>query len=595
MADRFHSDISILKRLLREARKYWPHISGIFVLDLLATPLALLSPLPLKLAVDNVLGSEPLPRFLGGILPEWIRDSPMPLLVFAACMLVAVSALSQLQKLGSSYFRTYVGGKITMDFKSRLFWHGQRLSLAYHDSKGVTHALYRIQYDSSAVRWVAIDGLIPMLSAFVALISMLCVIALINVQLALIAMVVVPVLVILIKRYRQPLRQGWKNQKRLDNAAMTVINEVFSSLRVVKAFTQEGRERARFMHQAEAGLSAQLRVILLQGSFDLMTGIVTAAGTGVVLFFGAQAIQSGIMTIGDLLVVMAYLVLLYSPLQVIGSQLAGMQNAFASADRAYEFLDEQSDVKEAENALPLERARGEFRLADVAFGYTPDIFVFKGVSLVIPAGSRVGIVGRTGAGKTTLLSLLMRFYDTASGEIFLDGVNIRQYRLLDLRQQFGIVLQDPVLFSSTIADNIAYGRTNASTEEIIAAAKTANAHDFIIDLPEGYDTVVGERGMRLSGGERQRIALARAFLRDSPVLLLDEPTSAVDVKTEAGIMQAMERLMQGRTTFMIAHRLSTLGKCDMVLEVKDGRIERLAGNALEALQDQQALQSLGNA
>jgi ATP-binding cassette subfamily B protein len=594
MADRFHSDISILKRLLREARKYWPHISGIFVLDLLATPLALLSPLPLKLAVDNVLGSEPLPRFLGGILPGSIHDSPMPLLVFAACMLVAVSALSQLQKLGSSYFRTYVGGKITMDFKSRLFWHGQRLSLAYHDSKGVTHALYRIQYDSSAVRWVAIDGLIPMLSAFVALISMLCVIALINAQLALIAMVVVPVLVILIKRYRQPLRQGWKAQKRLDNAAMTVINEVFSSLRVVKAFTQEGRERARFMHQAEAGLSAQLRVILLQGSFDLMTGIVTAAGTGVVLFFGAQAIQSGIMTIGDLLVVMAYLVLLYSPLQVIGSQLAGMQNAFASADRAYEFLDEQSDVTEMENALPLERARGEFRLSDVAFGYEPGVSILKDVSLEIPAGTRVGIVGKTGAGKTTLLSLLMRFYDTASGNIFLDGINIRQYRLRDLRQQFGIVLQEPVLFSNSIADNIAYGRTDAGTEEIITAAKTANAHDFIVNLPDGYGTVVGERGMRLSGGERQRIALARAFLRDSPVLLLDEPTSAVDTRTEAGIMQAMERLMQGRTTFMIAHRLSTLGKCDMVLEVKDGRIEKLAGNALETQQVQQVLQSQVN-
>jgi ATP-binding cassette subfamily B protein len=594
MADRSRSDISILKRLLREARKYWPHISGIFALDLLATPLALLSPLPLKLAVDNVLGSEPLPRFLGVILPGWIQVSPMTLLVFAAGMLVAVSALSQLQKLGSSYFRTYVGGKITMDFKSRLFWHGQRLSLAYHDSKGVTHALYRIQYDSSAVRWVAIDGLIPMLSAFVALISMLCVIALINAQLALIAMVVVPVLVILIKRYRQPLRQGWKNQKRLDNAAMTVINEVFSSLRVVKAFTQEGRERARFMHQAEAGLSAQLRVILLQGSFDLMTGIVTAAGTGVVLFFGVQAIQSGIMTVGDLLVVMAYLVLLYSPLQVIGSQLAGMQNAFASADRAYEFLDEQSDVKESENALPLERARGEFRLSNVAFAYEPGVHILKDVSLEIPAGSRVGIVGRTGAGKTTLLSLLMRFYDAASGDIFLDGVNIRQYRLLDLRQQFGIVLQDPVLFSNTIADNIAYGRTNASTEEIIAAAKTANAHDFIIGLPEGYDTVVGERGMRLSGGERQRIALARAFLRDSPILLLDEPTSAVDVKTEEGIMQAMERLMQGRTTFMIAHRLSTLGKCDMVLEVKDGKIREVTGKATATQQDQHLIQVRGN-
>ena len=594
MADRTRSDIPILRRLLREARKYWPHIGGIFILDLLATPLSLLSPLPLKLAVDNVLGSEPMPHVLAVIFPDGTHDSPLPLLVFAACMLVAVAALSQLQKLGTTYFRTYVGGKITMDFKSRLFWHGQRLSLAYHDNKGVTHALYRIQYDSSAVQWVAIDGLIPMIAAFVALISMIFVIALINAQLAIIALVVVPVLIILIKSYRQPLRQGWKKQKRLDNAAMTVINEVFSSLRVVKAFTQEGRERARFVHQAAAGLSAQLRVILLQGSFDLMTGVVTAAGTGVVLFFGVLAIQSGTMTTGDLLVVMAYLILLYGPLQVIGSQLAGMQNAFASAERAYEFLDEQSDVKEMDNALPLVCARGAFKLSDVTFGYSPDVSVLKGVSLEIPAGTRVGIVGKTGAGKTTLLGLLMRFYDTVSGDIFLDGVNIRHYRVMDLRQQFGIVLQEPVLFSNTIADNIAYGRTDATTAEIIAAAQTANAHDFIDALPAGYDTVVGERGMRLSGGERQRIALARAFLRDSPVLLLDEPTSAVDVKTESGIMQAMERLMQGRTTFMIAHRLSTLDKCDMVLEVKDGKIVQVADNKVEGLQVRGVLQSQRN-
>ena len=594
MTDKARSDVSILGRLLSEARNYWPHIGGILLIDLLSTPLSLLSPLPLKLAVDNVLGSEPLPGFLAAVLPDGIYESSTALLIFAACMLVAVAALSQLQKLGATFFRTSVGGKITMDFKSRLFWHGQRMSLAYHDSKGVTHALYRIQYDSSAVQWVAIDGLIPMISAFVALISMLIVIALINVQLAIIALVVVPVLVILIRSYRQPLRQGWKQHKRLDNAAMTVVNEVFSSLRVVKAFTQEGRERARFMQQAEQSLSARLRVILLQGSFDLITGIVTAAGTGIVLFFGAQAIQSGAMTIGDLLVVMAYLILLYSPLQVIGSQLAGMQNAFASAERAYEFLDEQSDVTEAKNARPLARARGDFRLSDVAFGYDPGVFVFKGVSLQIPAGTRVGIVGRTGAGKTTLLGLLMRFYDTVSGDIYLDGVNIRHYRLRDLRQQFGIVLQEPVLFSNTIADNIAYGRTEAGTEEIIAAAKTANAHDFIDALPDGYDTVVGERGMRLSGGERQRIALARAFLRDSPVLLLDEPTSAVDINTEAGIMQAMERLMQGRTTFMIAHRLSTLDKCDMVLEVKDGTVERLADSAMASLQVRQGMQAGGN-
>lgn len=580
--DHARSDLSIFRRLLLEVRTYWPHIGGILALDLLATPLSLLSPLPLKIVVDNVLGSESLPGFLAVILPRGLQESWMGLLVFAACLLVAISTLNQLQKLGASYFRTYVGGKITLEFKSRLFWHGQRLSLAYHDNKGVTHALYRIQYDSSALRWVAIDGLIPMISAFVAIISMVFVIALINVQLATIALVVVPVLVMLIKGYRQPLRRGWKEHKNLDSAAMRVVNEVFSSLRIVKAFTQERRERERFMHQAEASLSAQLGVILLQGTFDLLTGLVTAAGTGVVLFFGAQAIQSGTMTIGDLLVVMTYLILLYNPLQVIGSQLAGMQNAFASAERVYDFLDEQSDVIEMDDAIPLERARGELRLSGVVFGYDPGVPVLDGVSLEIPAGARVGIIGRTGAGKTTLLGLLMRFYDPLAGDVFLDGVSLRQYRVKDLRQQFGIVLQEPVLFSNTIADNIAYGRVNASADDIVAAAKAANAHQFIVALPEGYDTVVGERGMLLSGGERQRIALARAFLRDSPILLLDEPTSAVDGKTEAGIIEAMECLMRGRTTFMIAHRISTLNKCDMVLEVRDRRIMPVTAEDMKA-------------
>ncbi|MEJ2137705.1 MAG: ATP-binding cassette domain-containing protein, partial [Desulfofustis sp.] len=232
--------------------------------------------------------------------------------------------------------------------------------------------------------------------------------------------------------------------------------------------------------------------------------------------------------------------------------------------------------------------RGEFRLDNVNFGYDPRLPVLEDVSLIIPAGTRVGIIGRTGAGKTTLLGLLMRFYDPLAGEILLDGVNIRQYRTADLRQQFGIMLQEPVLFSSTIMDNIAYGRANASVEEIVAAAKSANAHEFISALPDGYETVVGERGMLLSGGERQRIALARAFLRDAPILLLDEPTSSVDSLTEAGIIQSMENLMRGRTTCMIAHRLSTLDKCDMVLEIRDRKILQVTGGDMAKLLLQQA-------
>jgi ATP-binding cassette subfamily B protein len=389
---------------------------------------------------------------------------------------------------------------------------------------------------------------------------------------------------VLISRFKMSLRKGWSKHKDLSDAAMSVVNEVFSLLRVVKAFTQEKPESDRFAEQGAKSLSAQVHVSFLQSTFNLMTGVVTATGTGIVLYVGVTAIQAGAMTVGDLLVVMAYLVLLYSPLEVIGGQLAGMQDSLASAERAFEYLDEQTEVEEIPDAIPVTRVRGDFRIENMCFGYKSGADVLQNISLIVPAGSRVGIAGKTGAGKTTFLSLLMRFYDPTSGAILLDGADLRNYRVKDLRQQFGIVLQEPVLFSTSIADNIAYGRTSASHAEIIAAARAANAHDFIRQFENGYQTLVGERGMRLSGGERQRIALARAFLKDAPVLLLDEPTSSVDLKTEALIMNAMERLMQGRTTFMIAHRLGTLENCDMIFEVKDKKMVPVERNALSTFE-----------
>jgi ATP-binding cassette subfamily B protein len=571
------SDFSILKRLLLEARSYWPHLGLILALDLLATPLSLFTPLPMKLAVDSVIGSEPVPSFLAPLIPMSVQQSTEKLLLFTAALLIAVATLSRLNNLFQSVFSTSTSGRITLKFRSKMFWHGQNLSLGFHDQKGVSHALYRVEYDALAIRWVAIDGLIPMVAAFVSVISMIAVIALINLKLALVALVVVPLIIALIKGFRLPLRRGWRKQNELSNEALSVINEVFSALRVVKAFSQEEPERERYTSHASQSLAAQVRMALLQGTFNVLTGIVIAVGTGIVLFVGVEAIQAGVMTIGDLLVVMAYLTLLYSPLQVIGSQLAGMQQSLASAERAFEFLDEHSEVPEHRNPLRLARAKGSFELKDMTFGYEPGRPVLEKVSLSIPAGSKVGIAGPTGAGKTTLVSLLMRFYDPTSGIILLDGNDIRHYDLRDLRKQYGIVLQEPVLFSNSILENIAYGSPSASKDQIVAAAKAANAHEFIESLPEGYETLVGERGMRLSGGERQRISLARAFLRDAPILLLDEPTSSVDIKTEAIIIEAMERLMEGRTTFLIAHRLSTLENCDVLLEVRNGKVIRHEG------------------
>jgi ATP-binding cassette, subfamily B, bacterial len=295
-------------------------------------------------------------------------------------------------------------------------------------------------------------------------------------------------------------------------------------------------------------------------------------GTAAALWVGVRHVQTGVLSLGNLILLMSYLGQLYEPLRTIGKKASSLQGYLASAERAFAILDQTPDVLERTNARPLGRASGGVAFRDVSFAYEEGQTVLGNISFEVPAGTRVGIAGRTGAGKTTLLSLLTRFYDPVSGQIQLDGIDLRDYKVGDLRNQYAIVLQEPVLFSTSIAENIAYARPEASEEEIVKAAKLADAHDFVVGLPEGYQTRVGERGMRLSGGERQRISLARAFLKDAPILLLDEPTSSVDLKTESTIMEAMERLMQGRTTFIVAHRLSTLEGCDLRMELQDGRL-----------------------
>jgi ATP-binding cassette subfamily B protein len=307
-----------------------------------------------------------------------------------------------------------------------------------------------------------------------------------------------------------------------------------------------------------------------------------AAGTAVVLYVGVRHVQTGAITLGELLMVMGYLSQLYEPMKTLSKRAVSMQSKLASAERVFTLLDDAPDVVERPDARPLARARGRIEFRGVSFDYAGDRAGLRDVSFEAPAGSRIGIAGSTGAGKTTLVSLLLRLYDPSAGRILLDGVDLREYRLDDLRRQFGMVLQESVLFATSVAENIAYARPDAGREEIIEAAKAANAHDFIVQLPRGYDTLVGERGMMLSGGERQRISLARAFLRNAPILILDEPTSAVDVRSEALIMEALERLMQGRTTLVVAHRLSTIEGCDMRLEIERGRLARVRSIAAPA-------------
>ncbi len=565
-----YTDVTLFGRLLRQARPYWFHIAAVFLVSLLSTPLALLTPLALKIAVDSVIGAHPLPGFLDAVLPSFASSSERALLIFAFIFFIAVALLTQLQQLGSTLLRTYTGERLVLRFRSQIFRHAQRLSLAYHDSKGTADSTYRIQYDAPAMQQIAVDGFIPMATATVTLVAMIIVTARIDWQLALVALAISPILVGLIRVYRQRLRAQSREVKRLETSALSVVQEVLTAIRVVRAFGQENREEKRFVDQSTAGMRARLRLALGEGGFGVVVNMTTAIGTATILLVGVLHVQSGVLTLGELLLIMSYVVQLYEPLRTIGRQSITLQSSLASAERVFALLDEDPDVIERPNARAIARAQGDLTFRNVSFAYDDHRSVLNNVSFEITRGTRLGVAGATGAGKTTLVNLLSRFYDPTSGQIVLDGIDLRDYKLADLRDQFTIVLQEPVLFSTSVYENIAYARPDAGYEDVVTAARAADAHSFITQLPDGYNTLVGERGMRLSGGERQRISLARAFLKDAPIIILDEPTNSVDINTEASIMESMDRLTQSRTSIMIAHRLSTLENCDQLLVINDG-------------------------
>ena len=569
---RRYSTGTICRRLSRQAWPYRWHLAGVLGLSFVTTPLLLLQPLPLKIAVDSVIGNDAVPAFLVPLIPQSASDSSSAILLAAVLLLVGITLLIYLRGLVSWVFNTYTGEMLTLDFRARLFQHAQSLSLSYHDRKGSTDSTYRIQYDACCIQQIAINGLVPMMTSAVTILGMVVVTLFLDWELALISMAVCPVLFLLVQFFGRRLRGRWKEVKALESDAMAVIQEVLSSARVVKAFGREKHEQKRFIRFSDRKIKGQVSASVMQGWFDLSVGLTIAIGTAAVLWIGISHVQSGRLTLGSLLMVMAYLRSIYEPLRTVSKKLTDLQSGLAGAERAFTLLDEVPEVEDRADARSLSQAQGRIRFDDISFGYDERHTVLRDVCFEVLPGQRVGIQGETGVGKTTLISLLMRFYEPSQGRILLDGVDLRDYRLADLRNQFAIVLQEPLLLSTTIEENIAYGKPDAKREEVIEAAKLANAHDFVMGLPDGYQTEVGERGMRLSGGERQRVSLARAFLRNAPVLILDEPTSSVDYQTETLIMEATERLMEGRTTFIIAHRLSTLDTCDKRLLVRDGSV-----------------------
>ena len=572
MASSRFGDLRLYRRLADQARSSWPSILGLFLLSLLASPLALLAPMPLKIAVDSVLNSRPLPGFLRPLVPAAVARSPAALLFLVAALAVLITLLSQLQSLARAYLTAAAGERLVLDFRARIFRHLQRLSLSYHDSTGSADTIYRVQVDAPAIRSIVVDGFIPSVSAAVTLAGMVYVMVRMDWQLTLVALAISPPLLLVSQVYRPRLRRQSREAKKLESASLAVVHEVLGALRVVKAFGQEEREGERFVRRGAQGLRARLRLALSEGRFDLMIGLITSVGTAAVLFIGTAHVRSGVVTLGDLLLMMGYVGKLYDPIKTLSRKAATLQGYLASAERVFALLDEGPDVTQRPQARRLSRAQGAVVFRRVSFAYGRDRPVLHGVCFEIAPGTRLGVVGTTGAGKTTLISLLTRFYDPTGGRILLDGVDLRDYKLDDLRRQFAVVLQEPVLFSVSIGENIGYAAPGAGRERIVAAARAANAHEFIERLPQGYDTQVGERGVKVSGGQRQRIALARAFLKDAPLLILDEPTSSVDVETEAAILETMDRLMQGRTSFLITHRASALANCNARLHLEGGRV-----------------------
>ena len=559
-------------RLWREIKGYRWATLLIILLEVLGVPLVLATPLPLAFAVDCAINNDPVPSWLDSILPSAATSSTTAIAITAALMTLAIALLNHVRGVSKWLLSVWTGERLMLRFRTRMFEHAQRVSLAYHDEQGTSDSTYRIQYDAASIQHLATEALTPVVTAVLTLVGMLYITARIDAVMALAAVSVIPVLVITARFYQHRLRTRWMYVKGAESGTMAIITEALGALRVVKAFGNEDRETLRYESLARTTMRNQIRVALLESTMWFVIGMVLALASAAVLYLGVERVNSGELTLGAMLVAVAYVASITAPLETLARHSGDLQGSLAGAERAFTLLDEPHEVVERPHALPLARARGLIEFDRVTFHYPSTRGGISAVSGRVAPGSRVGVSGATGSGKSTIISLMCRFYDVDEGAIRIDDVDIRDYRLADLRNQFAIVLQEPVLFSTSIAENIRYAEPRASFDAIQAAAMAANAHEFIERLPDGYDTVVGERGFTLSGGQRQRISIARAFLKDAPILILDEPTSSVDTHTEAQIVRAIDQLVRGRTTFLISHRESLLEACDGVLVVSNGTV-----------------------
>jgi ATP-binding cassette subfamily B protein len=549
-------------------RRQWAAHIG---LALLASGLQLLTPWPMKFIVDSVVGDVPLPDMLSNSAISFWTGDKLVLLVGAVLFTIALAAMIGAVSLLSQRISIRARQAIVLELTGDLFHALQHQSLRYHTDKRLGDILYRINTDVWGIDELIVT-LVPVVVAGITFVGMFSIVFYLNWQMALLSLFVLPTFYFTYVFYSKHFGRRVEETQRLEGETVSIVQEVLSALVVVKAFTREEDEHSRFMRRGHSAKEARIKLTTQQAAYTLMVGLITTTGTSIVLGFGAYQILRGQLTIGELLVIIAYLSSVYSPLESIYSAITYTHAYLAKIARVFDVLEAEPEIRDRPNARALSHVQGKVTFENVSFGYGRGTQVLSQVSFEVQPGQVVGIVGATGAGKTSLVSLIPRFYDPQDGSVRIDGIDMRDLQVKSLRSHIGIVLQEPILLSGTLRENIGYGRPSATDEEIIAAARAANAHDFIVHLPGGYDTDVGERGVKLSGGERQRIAIARAFLKNAPILILDEPTSAVDYKTEAAILEALKRLMVGRTTFIIAHRLSTLTNVDDIIVLQAGRI-----------------------
>lgn len=562
--------------MLRRLLPYWYVAARETVLGTLllltAAALELLQPWPVKWLMDYVFTRHAAPAWLAALWPAFRTHNASGSIMGICVAILALALVYRLTHTLSQLLLIRAGARLASELRCHVSDHLHRLSLSYHDRVKVGDSLYRAAYDTQAAQSLLSGAVVPIVTGVLILVGILGVMLRMDAVLTLTAVIMLPAFWLTIHGFGKGIEKDADRRHRHESGLVSLLQESLSSIRAVQAFTREDDTDRRFRAQSCESLAANDRLTRLQLVFSACVGLVMAAGTTIIVGIGAHRVLAGRLLPGDILVFLAYLGMLYQPMNAFSQSASIARSAGAQLKRAFEVLDEQPEIAERAGARPLSGVAGGIEFRSVGFQYDPDAPVLRGIDLSVQPGQAIALVGRTGAGKTTLIHLLLRFYDPTQGAILLDGHDLRDLPLTWLRRQISIVLQDPILFSGSIRDNIAYACPGASQAQIEKAARQAQAEEFILALPDNYETQLGERGVNLSGGQRQRLAIARAFLKDAPILILDEPTSALDSHTEADLLEALQRLMQGRTTFIIAHRLSTVRRADTILVLQEGRV-----------------------